>query len=143
MNWLLDTCVLSEGLRPIPSPKVAQWLDMLPNANIFISVLTLGELHKGAQKIADVHRARKIEFWIETEIVARLGNRILPVNNDIAVTWGALCAETEKRGVKRPATDSLLAATAQVHHLTLVTRNVSDFLYTGISVVNPWEEEYL
>ena len=141
MNWLLDTCVLSEIVRPMPSPKVIKWLENIPEKNIYISVLTLGELYKGVHKIVDARKAKKIKFWLETDVVARFGNRILPVDNDVAVAWGTLCANSEKKGVPRPVIDSLLAATAHVHHLTLATRNVSDFLFTGISVVNPWEEE--
>jgi len=143
MNWLFDTCVLSEGIRPMPSQKVMKWLWEIPEESIFISVLTLGELYKGIQKITDEHRAKKMTFWLEAEIIVRLGNRILPVDDDIAIAWGALCAQTERKGVSRPVADSLLAATAQVHHLTVATRNVDDFLFTGISVFNPWEEEHL
>jgi len=142
MNWLFDTCVVSEMIRPKSSSKVLEWIARIPEEDAYISVLTLGELHKGIQKIEDAQRANRMKFWLDTDVIVRFGNRILPVTDDVAMAWGTLCAETEKRGVTRPATDALLAATARVHHLTLATRNVSDFLYTGISVVNPWEENF-
>jgi len=115
------------------------WIENIPEENVYISALTLGELYKGAYRIGDARKAKKIKSWLETDVVARFGDHILPVDNDVVVAWGALCAESERKGVPRPVIDSLLAATAQVHHLTLATRNVSDFLFTGISVVNPWE----
>jgi len=143
MNYLLDTCVLSEFTRKEPSPKVVEWLDKEPEENVYVSTLTVGELYKGIRKIIDVHaqKAMKLNFWLEMDVMLRFGDRILPVNNEIAIAWGILRAESEKRGVKRPTIDSLLAATAKVHNLTLVTRNVSDFLHTGISIFNLWEEE--
>ncbi|MCL1857097.1 MAG: type II toxin-antitoxin system VapC family toxin [Kiritimatiellaeota bacterium] len=139
MNWLFDTCVVSEMIRSKSSPKDLEWIESIPEENAYISVLTLGELHKDAQKIADERRAQKVMSWLETDVIARFEGRILSVSNDIVIAWGALCVRQKKTGSRRPEIDGLIAATAQVHHLTVATRNVSDFLYTGISVFNPWE----
>jgi len=140
MNWLFDTCVMSEIIRDIPSPRVLKWMELIPDENTFISVLTLGELFKGVHKAVDTRRSNKIKRWIETDIIAGLGDHILPVDNDVVAAWGELCAEAEIKGRPRALIDSLVAATARVHHLTVVTRNVSDFQFTGVPVFNPWLE---
>ena len=141
MNWLFDTCVVSEMIRPRPSPRVMRWIENAHEESSFISALTLGEILQGLELMGDVHRAQKIRVWIETVVMARFEGRILPVDEKVATVWARLCAECKKKGVPRSVADSLLAATARVHGLTVATRNVSDFLYTGVSVVNPWEEE--
>ena len=140
MNWLFDTCVLSEIIRPKPALNVIKWIGTIPGENVFISVLTLGELYKGFHKVADSRKGEKLIKWLETDIITGFGNRVLPVDKTIVMTWGELCAEAEIKGRPRPEIDSLVAATARVHHLTLVTRNASDFQFTGVPVFNPWLE---
>lgn len=105
----------------------------------FLSVLTLGELRKGAAKAADPARREAIRRWIDEEIAVTFSDAILPVDLAVAERWGSLCGEAERRGRPRPAIDALLAATALVHGLTLVTRNVSDVEWTGVLVFNPFD----
>lgn len=135
MSYLLDTNVISEIVKPKPTPSVIQWLEKIPSDLIFVSVLTLGEIRKGAEKITDKKRKEKIKLWLEIELRQWLRERILPINVDIAEKWGRLQSE-----MPRPisAIDGLLAATALHYNLKIVTRNERDFQYSAIEVLNPW-----
>ena len=139
MSWLLDTCIVSELGRKRPDRRVLRWMRDAQDDLQFLSVLTLGELRKGAAKAADPTRRETIRRWIDEEIAVTFSDAILPVDLAVAERWGSLCGEAERRGRPRPAIDALLAATALVHGLTLVTRNVSDVEWTGVSVFNPFD----
>ncbi len=136
MSWLLDTCVLSEPARKTPDPKVAQWLAEESEEEFFISVLTLGELWKGATLLPEGRKRRQILLWLQRDIRQRFEGRILPVDETVSLAWGQLLAEA---GRPLPAIDSLIAATAVAHHLTLATRDTEDMADTGAVVFNPWE----
>lgn len=136
MSWLLDTNVISELTRPAPRPEVARWLTEHED-DLFLSVLTLGEIQKGITSLADSVRRRRLTSWLEQEIRPWFAGRILPVDELVALRGGRLLA---KAGQPLPAVDSLIAATALEHGLTLVTRNTQDMARTGASVFNPWEE---
>ena len=140
MNYLFDTCVISEVIRPKPAAKVLRWLEQIPNDRIYLSVLTLGELRKGILRLNDSRKAHRLQTWLDTDVRARFQNRILPIDAEVALEWGKLCAESESAGHTRPAIDALLAATAISHHLTLVTRNTVDVAFTHAEVFNPWDE---
>jgi len=101
-----------------------------------VSVLTLGELRKGIERLADKKRKEKLRLWLEHELPAWFEGRVLPVNLAVAERWGRLLAEM---GRPVPAIDSLLAATALHYELRLVTRNTGDFDYPGLEVINPWQ----
>lgn len=139
MNYLFDTCVISEVIRPKPSEGVLTWLEQISNDRIYLSVLTLGELRKGILRLGDARKARRLQTWLDTDVRQRFDGHILPIDDEVALEWGRLCAEAEQRGHPRPVVDAFLAATAIVHHLTLVTRNTSDFAFTRANVFNPWE----
>jgi len=139
MNYLFDTCIISEVIRPRPAPAVLAWLERIPNERIYLSVLTLGELQKGILKVTDVRKARRLQTWFDNEISERFKDHLLAVDADVAQEWGRLCSEAERGGHPRPIMDAFLAATAIVHHLTLVTRNTNDFAFTRVSLFNPWE----
>ena len=140
MNYLFDTCVISEVIRPKPAAKVLRWLEQIPNDRIYLSVLTLGELRKGILRLDDSRKAHRLQTWLDTDVRARFQNRILPIDVEVALEWGKLCAESELADHPRPAIDALLAATAITHHLTLVTRNTADVAFTRAEVFNPWDE---
>lgn len=140
MNYLFDTCVISEVVRPKPAARVLRWLEAVPNDRIYLSVLTLGELRKGILRLDDAAKARRLQTWLDTEVRGRFQSRLLPVDAEVSLEWGKLCATSERAGHPRPAIDALLAATAITHHLTLVTRNTADVAFTGADVFNPWED---
>ena len=136
MSYLIATCVISELVRPKPDAAVLEWFANTPDEALFLSVLTLGEIRKGVEKLADIQRREKLRLWLEHDLRDWFGPRILPVGPDVADHWGRLLAQA---GRPVPATCSLLAATALHHDLRLVTRNTKDFNYAGLEVINPWQ----
>jgi hypothetical protein len=139
VRYLLDTCVLSEAVKPLPHAGVVQWLDEQDEDRLYLSVLTIGELEKGISKLADSRRVSKLRSWVENDLRVRFRNRLLPVDLEVAVAWGRLQGTSEKVGLPLPAIDSLIAATALAHHLVVVTRNDLDLERCQVQVFNPWQ----
>lgn len=138
MKYLLDTCVISELVRHSPNERVVSWLEAQDGDSLYLSWLTIGEVRMGIVKRGGDARAKELEHWLNDIIVSSYGNRILPVDGDVARLWGDICGVAERAGRKRPAIDSLIAATALANHMTLVTRNVDDMAGTGVSIFNPF-----
>ncbi len=138
MKALLDTCVISEFIAKQPNPKVVEFLDALDADDAYLSVITIGEIIKGIEKLPASRRKTELRDWLQNDLLARFQGKILPLDTDVIIEWGMLVARTELTGKAMPAVDSLIAATAIANKMTLVTRNVSDFEATGIEVVNPW-----
>ncbi len=136
MSYLLDTCVLSETVRPRPDEGVMRWLSGLPDDVLHISVLCIGELRKGIEVMTEGARRERLRLWLEHDLPQWFGDRVLPIDEAVAERWGLLQAQA---GRTLPAIDSLLAATALHHGLRLVTRNVRDFRMDGLEIVNPWQ----
>lgn len=135
MNYLLDTNVISELMRPKPNAEVVYWFQQIPNENFYLSVLTLGEIRKGVESITNQKRKEQIRIWLEVELPQWFENRIMSLDILVADRWGRLQAEIKH---SLPAIDSLLAATALHYDLRLVTRNVDDFKIPSLEVINPW-----
>lgn len=135
MSYLLDTNVVSELTRPRPAPPVEAWFEEVADEALHLSVLTVGELRRGVERLPAGKRKEKLRYWLEHELPAWFGERLLPIDSAVADTWGRLQAGAERT---LPAIDSLLAATALHHHLRLVTRNTADFAIDGLETVNPW-----
>ena len=134
-GYLLDTNVASEtrkGRRT--DANVSRWLESVVDADLFLSVLVIGEIRKGIElaRPNDPVKARSLEGWL-VGLEARFGERVLPITPAVADQWGRLCAIRPLSTV-----DGLLAATAMVHDLTLVTRNVADVAHTGVRLLNPF-----
>jgi toxin FitB len=141
VNFLLDTNVVSEWIKPRPNDGVVSWLADADEDRVFISVVTLAELRYGVERMGAGNRRRRLEEWLRSELLLRFEGRVLPVDKDIANAWGQVVAHSEAAGRPIGAMDALIAATVKVHGLTLVTRNASDFETTVKAVVNPWTEE--
>jgi len=139
VNYILDTNVVSELGKQNPDHHVVQWVGSIDPASVFLSVITVGELTKGIEKLPDSRRKAKLASWLEEDLLVRFGERILPLDTSVLLTWGQMTADLEKKGRPMPAIDSLLAATAAQTGYTLVTRNTGDFESSEIPVVNPWE----
>ena len=139
MSSLLDTCVISEVARKRPSRRVVDWLSEQSDLSIYLSVVTIGELYKGIANIAEGRRKRTLLQWVEEDLLTRFSGRILDVDLPVAERWGTLTGEASRRGQPIPVIDALLAATASVHALTLVTRNADHFNSTGVSLLDPWQ----
>ena len=138
MSYLLDTNVISEHSRRRPNAKVVAWLRTLPVEEQHLSVLSLGEVSNGIERLADGPRRERLRIWLERDLQGLFGARLLPIDAAVADRWGRLRAEI---GRPVPAIDGLLAATALHHDLRLVTRNEQDFSeFPGLIVVNPWRQ---
>jgi len=135
VTWLIDTNALSELKKRKPHPGVVRWFEEQSSTSLYLSVLTLGELRKGIHAMPSGERKERFSTWLDIEIPGYFAGRIINLDLAIADRWGRLCVEA---GRPLPAIDSLLAATALVHGLTLVTRNLADFELPGVRVVNPW-----
>ena len=136
MSYLIDTNVLSELRRKQPDPKVVAWMQARPRPTLFLSVLALGEIRKGIERVEDSARKQSLVDWLEVELPRYFLGRLLGIDAQVADRWGRLMASA---GRPLPAIDGLLAATALQHDLTLVTRNIKDFAGLDVPLINPWE----
>ena len=139
MNFLLDTCVLSEFTHRVPEEKVIRWIDSIEEDQLFLSAITIGELQRGIEPLPTSHRKTELQVWLNTDLMKRFGDRILSLDMQTFLLWGSLTARLELNGRPVPLIDGLMAATALQHTLIMVTRNISDFLPCGVQMINPWE----
>jgi predicted nucleic acid-binding protein len=139
VNFLLDTNVVSETTRSQPSAAVLDWIAAQAGESLFISVITIGELRRGALLLAAGKKRNALLRWIETGIKADFAGRILPVDTDVMERWAQLQVRSEQAGRRLPLMDSLLAATTLAHGLTLATRNLADFKAAGVPLLDPWQ----
>ena len=135
MSYLLDTNVLSELARPRPDARVVRWFRGVPDESLHVSVLTLGEIRAGIERLPAGTKRERLRVWLEIELRGWFEERLLNVDASVADRWGRLVGESRR---PIPAVDALLAATALRHGLRLVTRNVADFAIDGLEVVDPW-----
>ncbi|MFA6618544.1 MAG: type II toxin-antitoxin system VapC family toxin [Candidatus Neomarinimicrobiota bacterium] len=138
MKYLLDTCVISELVKKQPDYRVIEWIDAQDELELYLSVITFGEIQKSISKLDDPVRKQKIQFWLE-DLKERFSGRIHDLDLDTLLTWGKNSGELSKEGKNVPSIDSLLGAMADQHKLCLVTQNVDDFKYCGVEIFNPWE----
>ena len=139
MKYLLDTCVLSELVKKNPDANVLQWISGIDENNLFLSVLTIGEIRKGIEKIPSGSRKTQLLTWLNHDLLERFQNRILDLDLATASTWGRLQAKSELAGRPMPAIDGQIAATGVFHNLTIATRNISDMEISGVLLHNPWK----
>ena len=138
MKYLLDTCVISEVIKPQADKNVIAWMQNQNEENLYLSVLSFGEIEKGIEKALDGARRRKLQLWVEEDLKKRFENRIIPINMDVSVKWGALQGAAELPGKPMPAIDGLIAVSGLIHNCIVVTRNVSDMEQSTADLLNPW-----
>lgn len=137
-GFLLDTNVVSELRRKRPEPRVLHWFERVDDKQLYLSVLTVGEIRRGIERLTDPMRRSQLTHWLEGTLFPWFGSHLLSLDLAVAERWGHLCGTA---GRPLPAIDSLLAATALEYRLTLVTRNLSDFDLPGVHIINPWGAE--
>ncbi len=139
MKYLLDTCVISELVTKTPHPDVVRFVDSIEPNEVFLSVITIGEIVKGIEKLPTSKRKQELRTWLQEDLLVRFDDQMIPLDVQVLVEWGKLTARVEAAGKPLPAIDSLIAATVMAYGLVLITRNSSDFETTGIEIVNPWK----
>jgi predicted nucleic acid-binding protein len=140
VSFLLDTPVVSELVAKRPSAEVLKWIQAQAEDSLYLSVLTVGELEKGVAKLPASSRRSRLQSWVRGDLVDRFGSRLLAVDVAVAERWGVLTGESGVRGRPLPVVDSLIAATALAHGLTVVTRNTGDFERCGAPCFDPWRQ---
>ena len=137
MKYLLDTCLLSELVKPVPDAAVLDWMAAQQAENLFVSAMTLGELQRGVMKLPPSRRRNELTAWL-AQVERGFEDRILPFCRETANVWADMCARVEARGRPLAAFDSIIAATALHQGLTVVTRNERDFEPAAVPLMNPW-----
>jgi toxin FitB len=129
-------------MKPRPDHAVGTWMEQIDVSSLWLSSLTLGEIQKGISKLklSDGIRAAKYSDFFQEKIIVRYQDRILPMDLEVALRWGEIMGLLEANGIRLPIADGLIAATASVHGLVLVTRNEKDFRRAGIEIYNPWKK---
>lgn len=139
MKVLLDTCVVSELRRENGNPAVRKAVESLADSDLYVSVLTFGEIVKGISLLAPGKKRQELERWV-LGLERHYADHILPVDIETCRIWGEITARARLNGFTLAAVDGLIAATALRHGLHLMTRNTSDFAATGVLLINPWEQ---
>jgi len=138
VRLLLDTNVLSEVTKPSPDANVLGWLDRLDEDRTFISVVSIAEIRRGVALMDEGRRRDSLTEWLARELPQRFEQRVLPVDEAVALAWGDLMGVAKRRGRGLSSMDGLIGATAIAQSLTLATRNIKDFDGFGIDLYNPW-----
>ncbi len=136
MRCLLDTCLLSELVKPEPEPAVLAWVSGCKEADLFVSALTIAELRRGVGRLPRSRQRAELAAWLE-KLEAGFEDRVLPFTRETAAVWAGMVIQSEAQGRSMAAFDSIIAATALEHGLRLVTCNVRDFASAGVGLFNP------
>lgn len=139
MKFLLDTNVVSEWVKPRPDTGVVRWLHEADEDELYLSAVMLAELHHGVERLEAGKRRRQLEAWIREDLTERFAGRVLPVEERVAEAWGRAMARCERAGKRMGVMDGFLAATAEVHEMTLVTRDLAAFSEWLPHLINPWK----
>jgi predicted nucleic acid-binding protein len=137
-GYLLDTNVVSELIKPSPDARVAAWIRLTEEADLHLSVLTFAEIRYGVEKLPQGRRRERLRRWMDADLADRFEGRILGVDRAIGELWGVIMARGFAVSVRLPVMDTLLAATAEHHGMTMVTRNIRDFARAGVATLDPW-----
>lgn len=139
MSYLLDACILSEFTHRQPEERVIHWLDSIDEEKLFLSVITIGEIQHGIERLPESRRKNELTAWLNDELLERFSGRTIELDVATLLLWGTLTARVETSGQPMSVMDSLIAASALHNDLILVTRNTTDFMPCGVQLLNPWE----
>jgi len=138
VNYLLDTCVISELIKKNPDANVIRWILGIEETSLFLSVLTFGEIHKGIEKLPQSKKKERLHKWVNSDLRERFKNRIIDFDLDAAKKWGEVQAKAELAGKPMSIIDGLISATGLVYDLIVVTRNTKDMEQSGATLLNLW-----
>ncbi len=138
MRYLLDTCVISEMVKPHPDAHVLSWLQSQSETDLYLSVLTFGEIEKGIEKTNDLIRKKRLKLWVEDDLKKRFSDRIIPVDLAVVTRWGEIQGIAELAGKPMASIDGLIAVSGLVHHCVVASRNISDMQQSTAELLNPW-----
>jgi len=138
--FLLDTNILSEPAKPLPCPKVIAWLEQMDEDRLLISAVSIAEIKHGISLLDKGRKKNSLTAWLENNLLPRFDRRIIPIDESISLVWGDLMGLSKRQGRYLSTFDGFIAATAKMHHLTLVTRNTKDFDFLSLNLFNPWDE---
>jgi toxin FitB len=138
-GWLLNTNVISELRKPKCHPGVKQWSDQQPPQSFYLSTVTLAEIRFGIEQVNDITFRQELTEWLEGTLRPWIGDRLLAVDEDVILVWRQMVEKGRKQGHTYSQPDLFIAATAMVHNLCVVTRNVADFQISGVPVFNPFQ----
>ncbi len=141
MKYLLDTCVISELVKPEPNLKVLSWIKSIKEENLYLSVLTMGEIEKGIEKTPFKNRKNYLNLWVENDLKKRFEGRIIPVDLNVSIRWGQIQGAAELSGKTMPVIDGLIAVSGVVHHCIVVTRNTTDMAQSSAELFDPWLDD--
>lgn len=143
MKYLVDTCALSELQRRRPNKDVVAWFKKrFDDSLFFVSAVSIAEIRRGVNRLdAGDTRRQRLEDWLDNKILPQYSDSILPFDLPVAQKWGEIMAEADRAGCPRPPLDAQIVATAIVHGLSVVTRNVRDLDFADVKIVNPWEDK--
>jgi len=141
VNYLIDTCVLSELMRPQPDRRVLAWFDSVPVSSLHVSFFSVGEIRHGILRLPVSKRRDVLAQSLDSFVLRPFADRFVAWDLSTAEAWAKIYADGESAGRCPSLQDSIIAATALTHGMTMVTRNVDDFRFEGLAVVNPFEEQ--
>ena len=136
-GWLIDTNIVSEWVKPRPDAGIVSWLDAADEDRIFLSVVSLAEIHFGVERLAAGRRRDRLDLWLRDELAARFEGRVVPVDEQVADACGRLLGRARRAGRGLGAMDALIAATCLASDLALATRNIGDFDELGLELFAP------
>jgi hypothetical protein len=137
-GWLLDTNVVSELRKPKPEAKVVSFIAAQPGETLFITDVTLAEITYGIEQLSDAARRSDLRLWLERKLRPLFAGRILAITEDVIVRWKTMAVEGQKRGHTFGQPDLFIAAIAALQDLTVVSRDVREFVEAGVRVFDPW-----
>jgi len=138
LNYLLDTNIISELISSQPSLEVIEFVKELDEQSVYLSVMTIGEIQAGIEKLADGSKKEKLSLWLQNDLLERFRFRIIEIDINIMLTWGKINQKLKILGKPLPIIDSIIGATCKEKELILVTRNEKDFQNLDIKIINPF-----
>lgn len=138
MKYLLDTNIISELIAKQPNKKVLDFISSINEEDIYISVITIGEIKSGIENVSSINKKNKLTLWFEQDLLSRFQNRIIDIDTNTMITWGKINQHLKSIGKPLPIMDSLIASSCIYSDFTLLTRNEKDFQNLDIKMINPF-----